>query len=146
MDKDHIGIKELSREVHSDSRLVKFYIEQMGINPPYLMKDKERIIEYVLDHKRDGTYKRIRNKTRSVNPSKKLTVNEDIPTTVDELVAERNRDYKWHVSIKGLYGWIVIHIGTKDEMEGWARLLRHNDIECRVEENTRLLMAYTDIH
>ena len=52
-----------------------------------------------------------------------------------KLAVHKNARYDWRVSIRGSYGWIVVRVGTQDEMEPWAEMLMRNGIEARASRN-----------
>jgi hypothetical protein len=51
--------------------------------------------------------------------------------TENTLCIINNKEY----SIRGSYGWIVVRVGTQDEMEPWAEMLMRNGIEARASRN-----------
>lgn len=145
---EYVSLKELSKEVHSDPRTVKVYMAEMGWHFPILRKDKDVIINYIIKRKEEKkSGNRIPQPIKSVDQSVSEQSGEEIEgaakekSLVEKLIEEK-KDYGYHVSIRGRLGWIVVHIGPRDEMEAWHRLFLRNDIESKVEENQKILMAY----
>jgi hypothetical protein len=135
VDEKFVSLSEIAREVHADPRTVKVCMAEMGWHFPFLRKDKNLVISYILEK---------RAKKKSSKKAKNVPSEEKISETDGnvELLMKRNEDYGWHVSVRGKLGWIVIHIGSKEEMESWHKLFLRNEIESKVEENQKILMAY----
>lgn len=148
IDEEYISLRELAKEIHADPRTIKNYMAEMGWHFPILRKDKDVIINYIIKRKEEKkSGNRIPQPVKSVNQSVSEQSEKEIESTVKEKspvekLIEEKKDYGYHVSIRGRLGWIVVHIGPRDEMEAWHRLFLRNDIESKVDENQKLLMAY----
>ncbi len=145
IDDEYISLRELSKTMHSDPKTIKKYMAEMGWHFPFKRKDKDLIISYVNKRKEENK-QLILNKPAETSDETSETVvqeKEEIPEQgpIDKLIQEK-KDYGYHVSIRGSLGWIVVHIGPKDEMESWHKLFLRNDIESKVDENQKILMAY----
>lgn len=141
IDDEYISLRELSKTMHSDPKTIKKYMAEMGWHFPFKRKDKDLIISYV-NKRKEESKQLVINKPAEISETV-VQEKEEIPEQgpIDKLMQEK-KDYGYHVSIRGMLGWIIVHIGPRDEMEAWHRLFLRNDIESKVEENQKILMAY----
>ena len=140
VDEKFVSLSEIAKEVHADPRTVKACMAEMGWHFPFLRKDKNLVISYILEKR---AKKKSSKKAKNVPSEEKASGTEGkFPDDNVELLMKRNEDYGWHVSVRGKLGWIVVHIGPKEEMESWHKLFLRNEIESKVEENQKILMAY----
>lgn len=140
IDEEFVSLRELGQELHADPRTIKTYMSEMGWHFPFRRKDKDIIINYVNRRRKE---KKIENEHSCIEKP----VDEAVKKADDDVISvekfiKKKKDYGYHVSIRGRLGWIVVHIGPKEEMEAWQNLFLRNDIESKVDENQKILMAY----
>lgn len=155
VEEEFVSLREIAREVGCDPKTVRNRINDNGWHFPIERKFKAEVVAYLKDMKKLGWDKKAR-------PVKKVLANvvteePDVPSEetsektcreasakdiVPDTVFNSKKNYGWHVSVRGKLGWIVIHVGPKEEMESWHKLFLRNEIESKVEENQKILMAY----
>ena len=121
-----VSRQELMQETGICNTTISKYLRDLGMYHRGIPKEKKQeIVDYINERVRQAreNSNRARLKGKSVY-DRKLSV-------------RRNTPCDWRVSIRGSYGWIVVRVGTQDEMEPWAEMLMRNGIEARASRNGR---------
>lgn len=119
-----VSRQELMQETGICNTTISKYLRDLGMYHRGIPKEKKQeIVDYINERVRQAreNSNRARLKGKSVY-DRKLSV-------------RRNTLCDWRVSIRGSYGWIVVRVGTQDEMEPWAEMLMRNGIEARASRN-----------
>jgi len=152
VEEEFVSLREIAREVGCDPKTVRNRINDNGWHFPIERKFKAEVVAYLKELKKSGWDKSL---TKSAEVPKVEAKSEEKPyydgerlvmpkekEVLPDTVFNSKQNYGWHVSVRGKLGWIVIHVGPKEEMESWHKLFLRNDIESKVEENQKILMAY----
>ena len=119
-----VSRQELMQETGICNTTISKYLLDLGMYHRGIPKEKKQeIVDYINERVRQAreNSNRARLKGKSVY-DRKLSV-------------RRNTPCDWRVSIRGNYGWIVVRVGTQEEMEPWAEMLMRNGIEARASRN-----------
>lgn len=119
-----VSRQELMQETGICNTTISKYLRDLGMYHRGIPKEKKQeIVDYINERVRQAreNSNRARLKGKSVY-DRKLSV-------------RRNTPCDWRVSILGCNGWIVVRVGTQDEMEPWAEMLMRNGIEARASRN-----------
>ena len=119
-----VSRQELMQETGICNTTISKYLRDLGMYHRGIPKEKKQeIVDYINERVRQAreNSNRARLKGKSVY-DRKLSV-------------RRNTPCDWRVSIRGNYGWIVVRVGTQEEMEPWAEMLMRNGIEARASRN-----------
>jgi transcriptional antiterminator len=119
-----VSRQELMQETGICNTTISKYLRDLGMYHRSIPKEKKQeIVDYINERVRQAreNSNAARRKGKSVY-DRKISV-------------RRNTPCDWRVSIRGSYGWIVVRVGTQDEMEPWAEMLMRNGIEARASRN-----------
>lgn len=116
--------QELMQETGLCNTTITKYMRDYGLPHKGIPKEqKQDVLDYI-----NRRLKQARENSNNARRKGKVEYDK-------KLVVHKNARYDWRVSIRGSYGWIVVRVGTQDEMEPWAEMLMRNGVEARASRN-----------
>ena len=120
----YVSRNELMAETGICNTTISKYMRDYGIGNKVIPRErKQEIVDYIKNRVRQA-------RENSNSARRKGKVEYDKKSMI-----QKKRRCDWRVSILGSYGWIVVRVGTQDEMEPWAEMLMRNGIEARASRN-----------
>lgn len=120
----YVSRNELMAETGICNTTVTKYMRDYGIGNKVIPREKKQeIVDYINERVRQA-----RENSNSARRKGKVEYDK-------KLMIQKKQRCDWRVSIRGSYGWIVVRVGTQDEMEPWAEMLMRNGIEARASRN-----------
>lgn len=120
----YVSRNELMAETGVCNTTISKYMRDYGIGNKVIPRErKQEIVDYIKNRVRQA-----RENSNSARRKGKVEYDK-------KLMVQKKQRCDWRVSIRGSYGWIVVRVGTQDEMEPWAEMLMRNGIEARACEN-----------
>lgn len=120
----YVSRNELMAETGICNTTITKYMRDYGIGNKVIPREKKQeIVDYINERVRQA-----RENSNSARRKGKVEYDK-------KLMIQKKQRCDWRVSIRGSYGWIVVRVGTQDEMEPWAEMLMRNGIEARASRN-----------
>lgn len=120
----YVSRNELMAETGVCNPTISKYMRDYGIGNKVIPRErKQEIVDYIKNRVRQA-----RENSNSARRKGKVEYDK-------KLMVQKKQRCDWRVSIRGSYGWIVVRVGTQDEMEPWAEMLMRNGIEARASRN-----------
>lgn len=120
----YVSRNELMAETGVCNTTISKYMRDYGIGNKVIPRErKQEIVDYIKNRVRQA-----RENSNSARRKGKVEYDK-------KLMVQKKQRCDWRVSIRGSYGWIVVRVGTQDEMEPWAEMLMRNGIEARASRN-----------
>lgn len=120
----YVSRNELMAETGVCNATISKYMRDYGIGNKVIPRErKQEIVDYIKNRVRQA-----RENSNSARRKGKVEYDK-------KLMVQKKQRCDWRVSIRGSYGWIVVRVGTQDEMEPWAEMLMRNGIEARASRN-----------
>ena len=119
-----VSRQELMQETGLCNTTITKYMKDYGLPHKGIPKEqKQDVLDYI-----NRRLKQARENSNNARRKGKVVYDK-------KLAVQKNARYDWRVSIRGSYGWIVVRVGTQDEMEPWAALLIKNGFEAKASKN-----------
>lgn len=120
----YVSRNELMAETGVCNTTISKYMRDYGIGNKVIPRErKQEIVDYIKNRVRQA-----RENSNSARRKGKVEYDK-------KLMVQKKQRCDWRVSIRGSYGWIVVRVGTQNEMEPWAEMLMRNGIEARASRN-----------
>lgn len=120
----YVSRNELMAETGVCNTTISKYMRDYGIGNKVIPRErKQEIVDYIKNRVRQA-----RENSNSARRKGKVEYDK-------KLMVQKKQRCDWRVSIRGSYGWIVVRVGTQDEMEPLAEMLMRNGIEARASRN-----------
>lgn len=120
----YVSRNELMAETGVCNTTISKYMRDYGIGNKVIPRErKQEIVDCIKNRVRQA-----RENSNSARRKGKVEYDK-------KLMVQKKQRCDWRVSIRGSYGWIVVRVGTQDEMEPWAEMLMRNGIEARASRN-----------